>query len=59
MIPLLKNELLKLIKELNTDPIVHGIIVQRPLPPQIDKYHITDATEPTKERRWIFRQLTL
>lgn len=44
-----EEELIQLINQLNNDPIVHGIIVQRPLPPQIDKHHITDATNPQKD----------
>ncbi|CAN5167798.1 bifunctional methylenetetrahydrofolate dehydrogenase/methenyltetrahydrofolate cyclohydrolase FolD [soil metagenome] len=44
-----QEELVRLIKELNDDSIVHGIIVQRPLPPQIDKDVITDATSPEKD----------
>jgi len=42
-------ELLQLISELNDDPIVHGIIVQRPLPPQIDRNKITEATNSDKD----------
>jgi len=44
-----QDELLKLIEELNADPIVHGIIVQRPLPSHIDKNKITDATNKNKD----------
>src|SRR3981081_49609 len=33
-------ELLALIVRLNADPTVHGILVQLPLPPQIDPQHI-------------------
>src|SRR5262245_34612431 len=31
-------ELLAVVKELNADPSVHGILVQLPLPPQIDSH---------------------
>lgn len=44
-----EEDLISLIKEFNNDPIIHGIIIQRPLPPQIDKHHITDATNPQKD----------
>lgn len=44
-----QEELLELIKELNTDPIIHGIIIQRPLPPHIDKDAVTKAVSPEKD----------
>lgn len=43
------QELLKKIKELNNDNNVHGIIVQRPLPPQINSNEINLATDPKKD----------
>ncbi len=42
-------ELLKTIKKLNDDPLVHGIIVQRPLPPHIDGNAIDLATDAKKD----------
>lgn len=42
-------ELLALIDELNRDPDVHGILVQLPLPPQIDAAKVLDAIEPGKD----------
>jgi len=42
-------ELLELISKLNNDPIVHGIIIQRPLPPHIDKNKVTSATAKEKD----------
>lgn len=43
------DELLKKLEELNTDPLVHGILVQRPLPPQIDVEKLELATSPEKD----------
>lgn len=42
-------DLLKLIAELNEDPAVHGILVQLPLPPQIDAYKVNLAIKPQKD----------
>jgi methylenetetrahydrofolate dehydrogenase (NADP+)/methenyltetrahydrofolate cyclohydrolase len=42
-------ELLALIARLNADPSVHGILVQLPLPPQIDPYEVIAAVDPTKD----------
>jgi methylenetetrahydrofolate dehydrogenase (NADP+) / methenyltetrahydrofolate cyclohydrolase len=42
-------ELLALIARLNTDPTVHGILVQLPLPPQIDPHKIINAIDPAKD----------
>lgn len=44
-----ENQLLLKLNELNEDPTVHGIIVQRPLPPHIDPEKITHATNPKKD----------
>ncbi len=44
-----KDELLKLIKKLNSDDEVHGILVQLPLPKQIDTYEILLAIDPAKD----------
>jgi len=43
------EELLKLLEELNNDPLVHGVIVQRPLPPQINSEKISHDTNPQKD----------
>ena len=43
------NELLGLIGELNADAAVHGILVQLPLPPQIDAARIIAAVNPDKD----------
>ena len=42
-------ELLELIEELNVDPAVHGMLVQLPLPSQIDTRRILIAVDPTKD----------
>jgi methylenetetrahydrofolate dehydrogenase (NADP+) / methenyltetrahydrofolate cyclohydrolase len=42
-------ELLALIARLNADPTVHGILVQLPLPPQIDPHKIIAAVDPAKD----------
>lgn len=43
------EELLKKLEELNSDPSVHGILIQRPLPEQIDVPKIELATNPQKD----------
>src|SRR5947209_17521932 len=42
-------ELLKLIDTLNVDPEVHGILVQLPLPKQIDEATIISSVAPAKD----------
>jgi methylenetetrahydrofolate dehydrogenase (NADP+)/methenyltetrahydrofolate cyclohydrolase len=42
-------ELLKLVAKLNADPDVHGILVQMPLPPQINPARIIAAIDPDKD----------
>jgi methylenetetrahydrofolate dehydrogenase (NADP+)/methenyltetrahydrofolate cyclohydrolase len=41
--------LLARIHELNKDPSVHGILVQLPLPPQIDTRRVIEAISPAKD----------
>jgi len=43
------EDLLKLVDELNSDPSVSGILVQLPLPDQIDALKVLDAISPTKD----------
>ncbi len=43
------DELLSVIADLNRDPGVHGILVQLPLPPQIDAGAIIAAIDPDKD----------
>ncbi len=42
-------ELLNKIYELNNDPLIHGILVQLPLPPRIDEKKIMEAINPSKD----------
>jgi methylenetetrahydrofolate dehydrogenase (NADP+)/methenyltetrahydrofolate cyclohydrolase len=42
-------ELLQLLDELNANPAVHGILVQLPLPPQIDEATIIRSVAPMKD----------
>ena len=44
-----EEELLILIRGLNKDPNVHGILVQLPLPAHIDTYKVIDAINPAKD----------
>ncbi|WP_182040036.1 bifunctional methylenetetrahydrofolate dehydrogenase/methenyltetrahydrofolate cyclohydrolase FolD [Bombella mellum] len=44
-----QEELLALIEELNENPKVDGILVQLPLPPQIDAATVTNAIHPDKD----------
>jgi methylenetetrahydrofolate dehydrogenase (NADP+)/methenyltetrahydrofolate cyclohydrolase len=41
--------LLELVRQLNADPAVHGILVQLPLPEQIDSEKVLAAIDPTKD----------
>jgi methylenetetrahydrofolate dehydrogenase (NADP+) / methenyltetrahydrofolate cyclohydrolase len=43
------DELLGLVHGLNADPAIHGILVQLPLPPQIDEDAIIEAIDPVKD----------
>ncbi len=42
-------QLLDLVRQLGEDPRVHGILVQLPLPPQIDATAVLDAIPPEKD----------
>lgn len=44
-----QSELLKLIDELNRDDEIHGVLVQLPLPPQIDEIAITNSIKSSKD----------
>ncbi len=44
-----RDELLALVRRLNADPAVNGILVQLPLPKQIDPQAILDALDPEKD----------
>ncbi|MGG1678133.1 bifunctional 5,10-methylenetetrahydrofolate dehydrogenase/5,10-methenyltetrahydrofolate cyclohydrolase [Neobacillus sp. NRS-1170] len=43
------NELLETIRELNEDPTVHGILLQHPVPPQIDERMAFEAIDIRKD----------
>jgi methylenetetrahydrofolate dehydrogenase (NADP+)/methenyltetrahydrofolate cyclohydrolase len=42
-------ELLNIVLDLNADPLIHGILVQSPPPPQIDEEKIVIAIDPAKD----------
>jgi methylenetetrahydrofolate dehydrogenase (NADP+) / methenyltetrahydrofolate cyclohydrolase len=44
-----QTELLKIVHDLNADPLVHGILVQSPPPPHIDEEEIVLAINPAKD----------
>ncbi|HEY2147743.1 MAG TPA: bifunctional 5,10-methylenetetrahydrofolate dehydrogenase/5,10-methenyltetrahydrofolate cyclohydrolase, partial [Pirellulales bacterium] len=45
------DEVLTLVRRLNesADPVVHGILVQTPLPPQVDSSQVLSAVSPLKD----------
>jgi methylenetetrahydrofolate dehydrogenase (NADP+)/methenyltetrahydrofolate cyclohydrolase len=44
-----EGEVLTLVEKLNADPAVHGILVQLPLPKQIDSQKVLNAIDPAKD----------
>lgn len=44
-----EGDVLALVQKLNADPTVHGVLVQLPLPPQIDLSHVLSAIDPAKD----------
>jgi len=42
-------DLLQIVRQLNGDRAIHGILVQLPLPPQIDPHKVTAAVDPAKD----------
>jgi methylenetetrahydrofolate dehydrogenase (NADP+) / methenyltetrahydrofolate cyclohydrolase len=42
-------DLIALVRQLNDDPAVHGILVQLPLPPTIDARKVIEALDPRKD----------
>ncbi|MCZ7642849.1 MAG: bifunctional methylenetetrahydrofolate dehydrogenase/methenyltetrahydrofolate cyclohydrolase FolD [Pseudorhodoplanes sp.] len=44
-----ETELIALVERLNADPAVHGILVQLPLPPQIDAARVLNTIDPGKD----------
>jgi methylenetetrahydrofolate dehydrogenase (NADP+)/methenyltetrahydrofolate cyclohydrolase len=44
-----QTELVSLVKKLNADPAIHGILVQSPPPAHIDERAVTEAIDPRKD----------
>ena len=44
-----EEELLGVVAGLNADPDIHGILVQLPLPDQVDERRVLEAIQPTKD----------
>jgi methylenetetrahydrofolate dehydrogenase (NADP+)/methenyltetrahydrofolate cyclohydrolase len=44
-----QHDLLRLVGELNTDPLIHGILVQLPLPKHLDERAVLAAINPDKD----------
>ena len=44
-----QDELIDIVRGLNADPVVSGILVQLPLPPHIDERAVTEAVDPDKD----------
>lgn len=44
-----EEDVLALVRQLNEDPAVHGILVQLPLPDQIDSDKVLEAIDPAKD----------
>jgi methylenetetrahydrofolate dehydrogenase (NADP+)/methenyltetrahydrofolate cyclohydrolase len=44
-----EDEVLALVRRLDADPAVHGILVQLPLPPQVDEARVLLAVSPGKD----------
>ncbi len=42
-------DVLEIVERLNADPSIHGILVQLPLPSQVDEAAIIDAIDPAKD----------
>jgi methylenetetrahydrofolate dehydrogenase (NADP+)/methenyltetrahydrofolate cyclohydrolase len=44
-----QDEILKLVADLNADPLIHGILVQLPLPKHLDEKSVLAAISPDKD----------
>ena len=44
-----QRRVLNLVKKLNDDPTVHGILVQSPLPGHMDEFNVTCTIDPAKD----------
>ena len=45
----IQQEVLGVVAKLNADPSIHGILVQLPLPKQVDEMAVLDAIDPAKD----------
>jgi methylenetetrahydrofolate dehydrogenase (NADP+)/methenyltetrahydrofolate cyclohydrolase len=43
------EDVLRVVQRFNHDPAIHGILVQLPLPPQVDAIRVLDAVSPLKD----------
>jgi methylenetetrahydrofolate dehydrogenase (NADP+)/methenyltetrahydrofolate cyclohydrolase len=44
-----QERLIAFVRRLNADPLVHGVLVQMPLPPQINSRAVIEAIDPAKD----------
>jgi methylenetetrahydrofolate dehydrogenase (NADP+)/methenyltetrahydrofolate cyclohydrolase len=44
-----QDELVRLVRDLNADPLIHGILVQLPLPPHLDEKAVIATIDPDKD----------
>ncbi|MBL8771814.1 MAG: bifunctional methylenetetrahydrofolate dehydrogenase/methenyltetrahydrofolate cyclohydrolase FolD [Phenylobacterium sp.] len=44
-----QDELIRLVADLNADPLIHGILVQLPLPSHLDEKPVISAIDPDKD----------
>ena len=44
-----QERLVTLVRELNADPLIHGILVQSPPPPHINEQAVLETIDPTKD----------
>ena len=44
-----QDDLIALVRALNADPAIHGILVQMPLPKGLDEHAVIDAIDPRKD----------
>ena len=44
-----QDRLVALVRELNADPLIHGILVQSPPPPHINEQAVLETIDPTKD----------
>ena len=44
-----EDDLMQVVRQLNGDRAIHGVLVQQPLPPQIDPHKVIAAVDPAKD----------